>query len=436
MKRLVHFAVAVGVLPLAACGDDPSFPPQACALIPEQTIHVGETQTVAACFTDPDGQEVTLSATSSDERVVAARIQRSALIIEAVGVGTATVAVTATDPDGQTAEAVFTVTVPNREPEADAIPPVLLPSDQPTAELILTEFFTDPDGQPLMFAAESSDSSIVSATVTDSVLALRGETSGSAVVEVIATDSHGLSATVNLRVTVQLFETLLRDDFDTGLGNWEFFGGADVFIDEGRLAIRPTDVTSVSFIDGPVPHADYWEVSANIEAGPAAFDVWPTLFIQTGEDDIAYLLILFGADFRRITEGAPETNLIVVYGNNQSLTSPPGWHGIFDGIPGRGVAMDVTVRRTSNSIDITVDGESVFRVGAPEDVVPTSITRIGLVSWNATDVTEISSGNISYFDWVQVDGLRRVGEASYAAPRDAANSRRLPVFPLTIGIER
>ncbi len=87
--------------------------PVAVGAIPPQTMTAGQTVTVdvSSFFSDPDGDDLTYTAESSNADVVTASIEGSSLTVTAVAAGTATVTVTAADPDGLTATQSADVTV-------------------------------------------------------------------------------------------------------------------------------------------------------------------------------------------------------------------------------------------------------------------------------------------------------------------------------------
>ena len=90
--------------------------PEAVGAIPPRTMTAGQTVTVdvSAFFSDPDGDELTYTAESSDAAVLTASVSGSSLTATAVSAGTATVTVTAADPDGLTATQSAEVTVEAR----------------------------------------------------------------------------------------------------------------------------------------------------------------------------------------------------------------------------------------------------------------------------------------------------------------------------------
>ena len=87
--------------------------PAAVGAIPPQTMTAGQTVTVdvSSFFSDPDGDDLTYTAESSDAAVVAVSVEGSSVTVTAVAAGTATVTVTAADPDGLTAAQSTEVTV-------------------------------------------------------------------------------------------------------------------------------------------------------------------------------------------------------------------------------------------------------------------------------------------------------------------------------------
>ena len=114
---------------IASCGGDgatppvlpppgpPPPPPQAAPVpvgsIAARTVDQGQSFTVdvSSNFRDPDGDALTYTAESSNERVATARAAGSQVSVAAIGPGTATVTVTASDPGGRTAAQSFDVAV-------------------------------------------------------------------------------------------------------------------------------------------------------------------------------------------------------------------------------------------------------------------------------------------------------------------------------------
>ncbi len=182
----------------------PNRGPQVADTLPDVETVVGEPVTVdmAGVFTDLDRDPLAITAESSDTSVATVTVSDNSLTITPFAPGTATITVTATDPGGLAAMQDFGLTVPNRPPHAtDTLPGLELQvDDKATADL--SAHFAEPDGQPLTFAAESSDPAVASADVAGHELTITAIAKGTATVTIIAADPGGLQATQRFPVTV------------------------------------------------------------------------------------------------------------------------------------------------------------------------------------------------------------------------------------------
>ncbi len=96
---------------------------------------------------------------------------------------------------------------PNRPPVAvGSIPAVIVQVDR-AVTVDAAEYFTDPDGDGLAYAASSSDSSRVTVSVAGSTVTAAGVVRGAATVTVTASDGDGAT-------TQQAFVVTVRDDRD------------------------------------------------------------------------------------------------------------------------------------------------------------------------------------------------------------------------------
>ena len=184
------------------CGEPQ--PPVATGRIPALTVEVGNTGSVdlAAYFSDADGDVLTYTAGSSDPAVATVAVSGATVRVTAVAAGNATVTVTASDPGGLSADQTFAVTVPNRAPVAVGRMPDAETFVGESVEIALASYFDDPDGDDLAYAANSSDSSIATVSVTGATLRVVGVRQGDATVTVTASDAGGLSADQTFAVTV------------------------------------------------------------------------------------------------------------------------------------------------------------------------------------------------------------------------------------------
>ncbi len=182
----------------------PNRMPGAVGTIAPQTIEVDATVTtdVTGYFTDPDGDELTYTAASSDPSVTAVSMSGGELTVTAIARGEAMVTVTATDTDGLTATQEFVVTVPNRAPLAvGSIDERTVEVDE-TSSLELSDYFSDPDGDVLVYTVAISDGAVAGVEVVGGALAVMALAKGTATVTVTATDTEGLAATQEFDVTV------------------------------------------------------------------------------------------------------------------------------------------------------------------------------------------------------------------------------------------
>jgi len=153
------------------------------------------------CFKDPEGEALTLSASSSDVKVATVAVADSAIRIEAVSPGSATISVVATDSDDLAAQQEVEVLVPDNLPPkvCGTIPEVILQT-QHTA--LLQPCFEDPEGERLTFSASSSNADVASVIVLGQAIRIKGVSVGSATVTVVAEDPGGATASLDIAVTV------------------------------------------------------------------------------------------------------------------------------------------------------------------------------------------------------------------------------------------
>lgn len=209
-RRIIALFLLAGAF---ACGDPP--PPQpipnrtpvAVGVIPPLSLVEGQTETldVSAFFSDPDGDDLTYTATSTDPAVLSVSISGSTLTAIALAPGNVQVMVTATDPDGASAAHVVDVTVEaaNQDPVvSDTIPSQTL-TEGDTARIDAAGYFSDPDGDALTYAAASSDAGVATASVDGSTVAIVAVAAGEATVTVTASDPDGASAMQDVAVAVE-----------------------------------------------------------------------------------------------------------------------------------------------------------------------------------------------------------------------------------------
>ena len=182
----------------------PNQEPVAAGSVPTQTVLVGDTAMVdlSAYFNDPDGDALTHGAESASTEVATVVVAGAAMTITGAAPGATTVTATVADPAGLSAQQTFGVTVPNRGPAAaDTIPGQTVERGQ-TVAVDVSAFFSDPDGETLTYAANSSNTRVATVTTSGSSVTVSGVAVGMVTITVTATDAGQLSAQQRFPVTV------------------------------------------------------------------------------------------------------------------------------------------------------------------------------------------------------------------------------------------
>ena len=200
------------------------------------TIPVGQSNAVDASsyFTEPDGETLTYSATSSGPSVASVSVAGSTVTVAALAKGTATVTVTATDPGGLSATQTFEATVPNRAPEAGDPFPEMEVFVGESEEVDASDHFTDPDGDRLTYEARSSRTGVATVSVSGSVVTVEAVSQGSATITVTASDPEDLDAQQTFEVTVPNRAPEAGDpipDMDVFVGDSDEVDASDHFTD-------------------------------------------------------------------------------------------------------------------------------------------------------------------------------------------------------------
>ena len=208
-SKLAGTAILSIAMTAFACGDpvETNRAPEAVGEITDIKVVAGDSTRISVrqFFNDPDGDELTYSATSSAASVAAVSMRGSDLTVKGVAPGTATVTVTATDPDSLSAEQKANVIVerPNQAPRLVTPIPDITVTEGESADLDLSVNFTDPDGDQLSFVADSDDTSVATATTGLLSVTVTGVSAGTATITVTATDPGGLSVSDDFEVTVE-----------------------------------------------------------------------------------------------------------------------------------------------------------------------------------------------------------------------------------------
>jgi uncharacterized protein YjdB len=157
-------------------------------------------------FTDDDGDDVTYTADSTDPNVVTADVSGSTVTVTVVAPGMARIDVTATDPYNESVRGSFHVEVIDQAPMVQADEPTKFGPFMigATQDILLSRYFSDPEGESLTYTAMSdmTDYVTVSAVGADSTITITAVAAGTAMITITADDGTNDAVSHMLTVTV------------------------------------------------------------------------------------------------------------------------------------------------------------------------------------------------------------------------------------------
>lgn len=191
--------------------EQPNRPPVIDLPIPDRVAAVGDMFDIdlSNVFSDPDGDPLTFVADATPPGFLGFSVNGNILTVQVLGADPApiNVSVTAEDGNGGAVTDVFTVTIlaenDNNPPVvSSALSDVVLNVEDPPFTTDLSSAFSDPDGDPLSFAAASADRTVATVSVDGNTLTVSPVSAGSTTVRVSAADASGASVTTTFIVTV------------------------------------------------------------------------------------------------------------------------------------------------------------------------------------------------------------------------------------------
>ena len=241
-------AAAQGVSVTVGRGNATNSAPQAVGSLAAREISVGGTSTVNVTgkFSDPDGDELTYGAESSNAEVATVAMDGVVATISGVAEGSAVVTITARDPDGLAAaqEVGVSVNAPseNSPPAARGTIPDYNVAVGASTTVEVAGYFSDPDGDELTYAATSSDEGVATIAAEGSTLTITGVADGTATVNVTASDPSGGAAAQGFQVavgrgapateaTVTIFGLRQTEDRNTSVNPSDVWGDITVILD-------------------------------------------------------------------------------------------------------------------------------------------------------------------------------------------------------------
>ena len=180
--------------------------PVAAGTFPDLELRRGERLTlpVNRYFRDPDRDELTYTAATSDPGIATATARGNLVTLTGVSDGLTTLTLTATDPEGLAATQTSRILVAGH---GDTPRPIGEIPGQTVAAgsrrtVVVSRYFQDPNGDPLSYGATTGDAGIARAQVSGARITLTGVAAGQTTLTVTARDPDNNSATLSTPVTV------------------------------------------------------------------------------------------------------------------------------------------------------------------------------------------------------------------------------------------
>ena len=177
-------------------------PPVLSGTLDDQTVTAGEPVDVSieGVFTDPDGDELTYTASSDDTDIATVELTDLELTITGVNAGTAIFSITASDSEFNVV-GEFDVIVETVPVAVDSIPTQTLSIGGEELSLNISDYFYDQDGDTLSYTLDFTGNA-ATVSLTDADVGMSPFTRGSTSVTITASDPKGRSATQSFSIEV------------------------------------------------------------------------------------------------------------------------------------------------------------------------------------------------------------------------------------------
>ncbi len=241
--------------------DEPNEAPVVSNPLPDLSLEGGfATQPVnlSGVFSDPNGDDLTLTATSSNPQVVSVNISGTTLTINERGSGMVNIMVTANDSKGGTVSDEFQVAIEVNAPPslANELADLTLEVGFATETVDLSATFSDAEGDNLTLTATSSETGVVTVAVSGAELTITEVAAGSSTVTVTADDGNGGTVADEFLVSVNQGGVQISVSFGESTGTsltinqWGASEGAD-----GYVIVINTSESFTDLTDGEDPAA-------------------------------------------------------------------------------------------------------------------------------------------------------------------------------------
>ncbi len=215
---------------------------------------------ISNVFDDEDGDALSYTVSSSSAAVVTVSLSGTTLIITESGIGTAIITLTASDGNGGVTNDTFIVTVNavNHIPTvANPLPDLNLNEDFGTYNIDIANVFVDPDNDVLSYTVSSSNTSVISPSLSGNTLILSESGVGNATITLTANDGNGGTANDIFVVTVNavnhapiVINPLPDLDLDEDFGTYNI-DIANVFDDQDNDVLSYAVISSNTTVISP-----------------------------------------------------------------------------------------------------------------------------------------------------------------------------------------
>ena len=207
-------AAVFGLVAVGACVESEESPmepstanaaPLPVGAVPPITVPAGDhiTLDVSAFFQDPDGDPLGFAAMTSNALVAGASVSGNIMTVVGVSTGQAGGTIIARDTAGGEALQLFAVTVPNQAPlVVQSLPALNLTAGQ-AQQIDLSQYFTDPEGDSLIFGATTANALVAGVSVSGSTMTVGAVAAGTTTITVTARDAGGAETQQEAPVVVR-----------------------------------------------------------------------------------------------------------------------------------------------------------------------------------------------------------------------------------------